>query len=119
SGSVYDHASNTIVSEGEIYPSIDNPTTIYNNIVRLFDMSGGEPEPNQGSYAISRGAHALDLAKDDLLRIKAKTLSASDKMKLEAWENLLGDIGGMIGGGGGGPAAACNEDIATQLGLTS
>jgi hypothetical protein len=117
SGSVYDHATDSITTEGEIYPSIDNPATIYNNIVKLFDMAGGTPVANEGSYAISRGQHVLDLARDDLMRIKAKTLSTSDKMKIEAWENLLTDVGGQIGTSG--PNPLCTEDSATQLGLSS
>jgi hypothetical protein len=118
SGGVYDHAANRITTEGVIYPSIANPTTIYNNIVTLFDTSGGTPTPTEGSYAVARGKHILDMAKDDLLRVKAKTMSASDKTKLEAWENLLGDVNDMVGVGGG-PGVACSADVATDLELTT
>jgi hypothetical protein len=116
SGSVFDHASSTITTEGELYPSIANPTTIYNNIVKLFETGGGTPEPTEGSYAVASGKHVLDLARDDLARIKAKALSAADKAKLEAWENLLGDLQGDVGVGG--PRVGCTETAANDLMLT-
>lgn len=115
SGSEYDNATNTIVKEGEIYPSIDNPATIYNNIVKLFDMATGMP--TEGSYALSRGKHALDLAADDLKRIKAASLSTADRVKLEAWENLLTEVGGAIGVAG--PSALCTENQGIELGLSA
>jgi Protein of unknown function (DUF1552) len=116
SGSVYDHAAHKITTEGEIYPSIANATTIYNNIVKLFDMDSGAPVPTEGSYAMARGKHVLDLCRDDLQRIKAKALSSTDKVKLEAWEALLGDVSGMVGVG---PRVGCSEDAANDLMLTA
>jgi hypothetical protein len=112
---VYDHAGHKITTEATLYPSIGAPKTIYDNITKLFG-GGSVPVETPASYELSRGKAVFDLCRDDLMRLKAKAMSASDKLKLDAWAALLSDTTGMMGMG---PRVGCSADAANGLGLTS
>jgi hypothetical protein len=64
------------------------------------------------SYQAARGKSVLDLVKDDLETLQRFDMSRSDRMKLEAWKELLQQTGKVI------TAAQCNQEVATRLGAT-
>ncbi|HEY0463437.1 MAG TPA: DUF1552 domain-containing protein, partial [Polyangiaceae bacterium] len=65
------------------------------------------------SYQGIRGQSIIDLVKDDLDSLKRFDMSASDKMKLEAWVQLLHDTGNTVVSAG-----QCSQGFATALGAT-
>lgn len=111
----YDHAQHKATVNATLYPSVGTPQTIYDNITNLFGGTG-TPTMTDASYEVSKGKHILDLCRDDLSRLKAASMSTSDKQKLEAWEALLTDTGNMMGMGS---TRVCSEDDANSLMLTS
>ncbi len=64
------------------------------------------------TYAAVRGKSVIDLVRDDLDTLERFDMSGSDRMKLEAWKTLLGQMGGAIASG------QCTQDLATMLGAT-
>lgn len=92
------------------FPGLGVPSQVFSSLTGLY-MSGAPM--NADTYAVSRGKTVLDVVKDDLESLKRVDMSASDKMKLDAWEALLVDTTpGVVG-------ASCNADMATMLGLTT
>jgi Protein of unknown function (DUF1552) len=83
------------------YPAIGAPQVLYNNLT----VGGASTD---ASYATARRSASLDIARDDLLRLRAQPLSTSDKQKLEAWEALLTSTTNMVREG-------CTADATTQL----
>lgn len=64
------------------------------------------------TYAAIRGKKITDLVKADLAALKSLDMSQADKLKLQAWEALLNDVGDVA------VTAQCNADLAAMLGAT-
>jgi hypothetical protein len=79
----------------------------FNGLTGLF--SGGPVSAD--TYQAIRGKSLVDLVKDDLDTLQRFDMSQSDKMKLDAWKQLLHETGVMV-------SAQCNADVASTLGAT-
>ncbi|MEI9942503.1 MAG: DUF1552 domain-containing protein [Pseudomonadota bacterium] len=90
------------------YPGLGRPAQAYSQLTGLF-ASGAPITPD--SYQAVRGKSILDLVKDDLDTLERFDMSQADKLKLEAWKELLHQTGTVI-------AANCSADVALQLGAT-
>lgn len=100
-------------SEAEtIYPGIGTVSQAYSNITGLFGAGGGGVA-TEDDYQAVKGKSILDLVRADLESLERNNMSQSDKLKLEAWKDLLNETGKVVA------AAQCNEDLAAQLGLTT
>ncbi len=66
------------------------------------------------TYQAARGKSVIDLVRNDLDTLARYDMSASDKMKLEAWKQLLHDTGSTMLS-----SAQCNQDVAAMLGATA
>jgi hypothetical protein len=66
----------------------------------------------QDTYAMVRGKSVIDLVRGDLQTLEMFDMSQADKLKLEAWKELLDQTGKVIA------SAACTEDLAGMLGAT-
>lgn len=93
--------------------------TQYNGIgqaSQAWDLLTGlfkDDEPmSPDTYATVRGKSVLDLVKADLETLERFDMSQADRDKLAAWKELLYATQGDV-------TAACNEDTAAALGLSS
>jgi hypothetical protein len=91
-----------------IYPGFGTTTQILNLLTGLF-TSGSPMSPD--AYAAAKGASILDLVKDDLETLKRADMSAADKNKLQAWEDLLDSTTVSMN-------PQCNQALADMLGAT-
>jgi len=91
------------------YPGLGNPGDVFKNLTGLFGNSG---PMTPDTYAAVKGKSVLDLVKDDLDTLERFDMSGNDRMKLEAWKELLDSTGTIVSG------AACSADTATALGAT-
>jgi hypothetical protein len=64
------------------------------------------------TYAAVRGKSIIDLVRDDLDTLERFDMSQSDKVKLEAWKDLLNQTGNVIA------SAQCSENLASMLGAS-
>ena len=96
-------------SAGTIFPGIGTPSQVYSNLTNLFTTGPVNPD----TYKVVRGRSVIDLVRDDLTRLQGINMSASDKLKLTRWTELLHYVGGAVVGG-----AQCNMATAQGLMLT-
>jgi hypothetical protein len=96
-------------SNGTIFPGVSSPMTIYSSLSNLFGMGPMNPD----TYKVVRGRSVIDLVRDDLNRLSRINMSASDRLKLTRWTELLHYVGGTVSTG-----AQCNMTTAQTLGLT-
>jgi hypothetical protein len=96
----------------EMYPGLGTLAQGYNALTGLFDTDDTN-QMSPDTYAALRGQAAVDIVREDLLRLEGFDMSAADRMKLEAWKELLYETGSVVA------SAQCNEDVATNLGVTS
>jgi hypothetical protein len=94
---------------GTIFPGYGTPTGIYQTLTGLF----GSGPVNPDTYKVMRGRSVIDCVRDDLNRLSSINMSASDKLRLTRWTELLHYVGGPATGG-----AACTMASAQTLGLT-
>jgi len=94
---------------GKPHPLL-TPQQAFSSLTGLFQNG---PPLSPDSYQAARGQSIIDLVKGDLDSLKRIDMSASDKMKLEAWTQLLHDTGRTIVG-----AAQCDRSFASALGAT-
>jgi hypothetical protein len=94
----------------EMYPGIGSLTQAYSLLTGLF-QSGDPVSPD--SYEVLKGQGVLDVIQDDLETLKRYDMSASDKDKLAAWEQLLHNPGVPDL-----KSALCNAETASSLELT-
>lgn len=97
--------------KGTIFPGTGTASTVYSSLTNLFTT--GQPT-NADTWAVSRGKSVIDCVRDDLNRLSGINMSASDKLRLKTWTDLLHYVGGTVVPPGG----ACNMTSATTLGLT-
>lgn len=96
----------------EAFPGIGSPAQAFSNLTGLF-MDGGSPEPmTPDTYQALKGKSVIDLVRGDLDTLERFDMSQSDRLKLEAWKELLDSTGTVIA------SAQCNADQALALGLT-
>ena len=86
-----------------------NATQAFSGLTGLFKQ-GTPMSPD--TYAAVRGKSVVDLVRDDLDTLERFDMSRSDKMKLEAWKTLIGQMGAAIASG------QCTQDLASTLGAT-
>jgi hypothetical protein len=90
------------------YPGIGSATDLFATLTGLFQ--GGDVSPD--TYDVIRGKSVLDLVEQDLDTLARAEMSQSDKMKLEAWKDLLHETTQAM------VPAACNAEAAAMLGLS-
>lgn len=93
------------------FPGVGSPSQAFDNLTGLFMDGGGMM--NADTYAVVGGKSVLDVVRDDLETLERFDMSSSDRLKLEAWKDLLTDTQKPI------VAAQCNEEMAMALSLTS
>jgi hypothetical protein len=94
--------------KGTIFPGYGSPSQIYTQLTGLF--GGGAVSPD--TYKVARGKSVIDIVKDDLTALQRINMSASDKLKLSKWTELLHYTTGTV-------RAQCSADTATMLGLSA
>jgi len=85
-------------------------TQAYSALTGLFKT--GTPM-NADTWAMAKGKKIADIVKGDLNRLKSKDMSKADKDKLDAWLQLINDVGTVVA------SAACGQDLATSLGASN
>ncbi len=92
------------------FPGIGSPKQVFSQLTGLFKDS----EPlSPDSYQAARGKSILDIVKHDLDSLARINMSRSDKLKLEAWKDLLHQTSPVL------VAAQCSQHTADQLGATT
>jgi hypothetical protein len=91
------------------FNGLGRPADVYSLLTGLF--VDGEPT-NPDSYAANRGKSVIDLVRDDLETLERFDMSQSDKLKLEAWKDLLDRTTTVMA------SAQCSADVANVLGVT-
>jgi len=86
-----------------------NATQAYNQLTGLFQT--GAPM-NADTWEMQKGKKIADIVKGDLNRLKSKDMSKADKDKLNAWLELINDVGVAV-------TAGCNQELATKLGASN
>jgi len=81
----------------------------FSNLTGLF-QPGAPTSPD--SYQAARGKSVLDLVRHDLDTLHRFDMSRSDRLKLEAWQELLQQTEKVIA------TAQCNPEVAARLGAT-
>ncbi len=74
----------TSESRAEMFLGTASSLQVYEQLVQV-EGTG------QALFSVVRRQHTLQLVRDDLVRIQAHNLSASDRQKLEAWASLLSE----------------------------
>ncbi len=92
------------------YPGLGQPSQILSGLTGLFDNTA---PMTPDTYAAVRGKSVIDIVRDDLDTLERFDMSQADKMKLDAWKELLNQTTGVVA------SAQCNQDLATMLGATS
>jgi hypothetical protein len=98
-----------------LYPGLGNPSQAFSGLTGLFNSTtpGSTANMTPADYQAVRGKAITDLVKDDLDTLERSPMSQADKMKLDAWKELLNSMGTVMA------SAQCNQDIANMLGATS
>jgi hypothetical protein len=86
-----------------------NASQAFSGLTGLFKQ-GVPMSPD--TYAAVRGKSVIDLVRDDLDTLARVDMSKSDKMKLDAWKELLSQTGTIVASG------QCSADLATMLGAS-
>ncbi len=90
------------------YDGVGTPAEVLSGLTGLFQ--GGPMSPD--TYQAVRGKSVIDIVRDDLDTLERSDMSQSDKMKLEAWKQLLDETTTMV------RSAQCSDAGATQLKAT-
>jgi hypothetical protein len=97
----------------QAFPGLTSPVRAYSALTGLFTTGdGGTVAPSPDSYAAIRGKSILDLVADDLDTLERFDMSQRDRLKLDAWKELLHETGAVVA------TAQCSEETALSLGLT-
>ena len=91
------------------YTPESNPKNVYTTLSGLFQTG----TPTAADYRVAQGNSIMDLVKGDLTTLRNLNMSQSDKLKLDAWQQLLRQVEIKV------VSAACNANNATTLGLTA
>ncbi|MEI9937627.1 MAG: DUF1552 domain-containing protein [Pseudomonadota bacterium] len=93
-----------------MYPGLGQPSQVFSQLTGMF--STGTTTMNPDTYALVKGKSVMDLVADDLATLSRINMSQSDKMKLDAWKQLLTQTTGPI------VSAQCNQTLADSIGAT-
>jgi len=93
--------------KGTIFSAV-NATQAYMQLTGLFKT--GTPM-NADTWEAVKGKKIADIVKGDLDRLKSKDMSKVDKEKLNAWVELINDVGVAV-------AAGCNMGLSDMLGAS-
>ncbi len=93
----------------QAYAGVGLPSAVFSSLTGLF-TDGAPVSPD--SYAVLRGKSVLDIVRDDLETLERFDMSASDKLKLAAWKELLDQTGNVMA------SEQCTSTLAAELGLT-
>jgi hypothetical protein len=93
----------------QAYAGVGLPSATFSSLTGLF-TDGAPVSPD--SYAVLRGKSVLDIVRDDLETLERFDMSASDKLKLAAWKELLDQTGTVMA------SEQCTTALATELGVT-
>jgi hypothetical protein len=91
------------------YTPESNPKNVYTTLSGLFQTG----TPTAADYRVAQGNSIMDLVKGDLTTLRNLNMSQADKLKLDAWQQLLRQVEIKV------VSAACNANNATTLGLTT
>jgi hypothetical protein len=91
------------------YTPESNPKNVYTTLSGLFQTG----TPTAADYRVAQGNSILDLVRGDLTTLRNLNMSQADKLKLDAWTQLLRQVEIKV------VSAACNANNATSLGLTT
>lgn len=101
-------------SAAETLFSGQNASQAYSGLTGLFmSGGGGEPMMNEDTYAAVKGQSIIDLVDGDLRSLELLDMSAADRLKLEAWKELLHQTNTIVA------SAQCNEELAATLGANN
>ncbi|MDQ2647808.1 MAG: DUF1552 domain-containing protein, partial [Myxococcota bacterium] len=92
------------------YPGIASVKQLWSGLTGLFEGDDAAPL-SPDSYQAIRGKSIIDLVADDLDTLARFDLSQHDRLKLEAWKELLHETSSVV-------TAQCGADAAASLGLT-
>jgi hypothetical protein len=90
------------------YPGLGDVSQIYSSLTGLF-VDG---PLSADSYAAVKGKSIIDLVRDDLDTLERFDMGQSDRLKLEAWKQLLDETGRVMS------SPECRTEIATVMGVT-
>ena len=96
--------------KGTIFPGYGQPSQIYNQLTGLFGM-GGTGTMTPDTYKVARGKSVIDIVREDLTNLQRINMSASDKLKLSKWVDLLHTTTTTV-------RAQCSAMTAMQLGVS-
>ncbi len=121
----------------EMYTGVGSASQMYAGLTNLGAApadNGGAPQmANEDTYKmVVKGQSAVDLVREDLDRLRLQRMSASDKVKLDHWAELLHQVTGAVrsdlctdeqaaalgisqGGGGGGGGGGSLPDIVPPM----
>ncbi len=93
-----------------VFPGIGSPKQLFSQLTGLFKA---DVPLSPDSYQAVRGRSILDLVKHDLDTLSRLDMSRSDRLKLDAWKELLHQTGAGV------TAAQCSQRSADKLGATA
>lgn len=96
----------------EAYRGLGSASQMFANLTNLGTDPGGEPMTEDSYEVIVRGKSAVDIVREDLVRLQRNRMSQSDADKLAHWVELLHQSTTTA------RTALCTEEQATALGIT-
>ncbi len=97
----------------EIYSGIGTAAQMYATLTNLGAAAGGGEAPEATYQVAARGKSAVDLVRDDIMRLRTQRMSQADYDKLDQWAELLSQATNMV------RTELCTEDQASALGITN
>jgi hypothetical protein len=91
------------------FPGLGKPSDVYKGLTGLFG-GGGVVTPDD--YAAVKGKSVIDIVRDDLDTLERFDMSQADKLKLEAWKELLDSTGTVMA------SAQCSAELGDMIGAT-
>lgn len=96
----------------EMYTGVGTAAAMYATLTNLGAGGGGGGEAPEATYQVAaRGKSAVDLVRDDLMRLRTQRMSASDYAKIDQWAELLTQATNVV------RTDLCTEEKAGELGI--
>lgn len=92
------------------YPGVGSLSQLYAQLTGLFKT---DAPLSPDSYQAARGRSIIDIIGRDLDTLSRRDMSRTDKLKLDAWKELLHQTGVTV------TSAQCSQHSADQLGVTT
>ncbi len=97
----------------EPYRGVGSASQMYSNLTNLGAADQSAAQMNEDTYrVVARGQSAVDIVREDLMRLQLNRMSQSDAQKLEHWTELLHQATTTV------RTALCTEEQATALGIS-